>query len=147
MGLISPCFGTRSEIGAEIAASGAARHGPDGPLYPGTCRMLSTEERARLLPDTPHALRLNMAAAVALAGPLHWHDDRAGTVAARPEMFGAVVLARKDAPASFPLAVTVDDAAPGINDVVRGEALFAATHVHSMEERRGGKGMVSTGRY
>src|SRR3546814_2850286 len=64
MGLIYPCFCTRSEIAAEIAASGAAPHGPDGPLYPGTCRMLSPEERARLLPDTPHALRLDMTTAV-----------------------------------------------------------------------------------
>src|SRR3546814_10918702 len=77
-GLIYPCFCTRREIAAESAASGAAPHGPDGPLYPGTCRMLSTEERARLLPDTPHALRLDMTTAVALAAPLHWHDDRAG---------------------------------------------------------------------
>lgn len=132
MGLIYPCFCTRSEIAAEIAASGSAPHGPDGPLYPGTCRMLSPKERARLLPDTPHALRLDIMAAVALAGPLHWHDDRAGTVAARPEMFGDVVLARKDAPASYHLAVTVDDAAQGISDVVRGEDLFDATHVHRL---------------
>src|SRR3546814_10992592 len=69
MGLIYPCFCTRSEIAAEIAASGAAPHGPDGPLYPGTCRMLSTEERARLLPATPHSLRLDCATAVAPAAP------------------------------------------------------------------------------
>src|SRR3546814_19703117 len=96
MGLIYPCFCTRSEIAAEIAASGAAPHGPDGPLYPGTCRMLSNEERARLLPDTPHALRLDLTTALALAAPLHWHDDPAGTVATRYEMFGADGLARNE---------------------------------------------------
>src|SRR3546814_14733956 len=73
-----------------------------------------------------------MPTAVALAPPPHWQDDRAGTVAARPEMFGDVVLARKDAPASYHLAVTVGDAAQGITDVVRGEDLFAATHVHRL---------------
>src|SRR3546814_5642415 len=97
--------------------------------------MLSTEERARLLPDTPHALRLDMTTAVALAAPLHWHDDRAGTVAARPEMFGDVVLARKDAPASYHLAVTVDDAAQGLHDVVWGEDLFATSVIPRSEEK------------
>src|SRR3546814_5691485 len=130
MGLIYPCFCTRSEIAAEIAASGAAPHGPDGPLYPGTCRMLSTEERARLLPDTPYALWLDMTTAVALAAPLHWHADRAGTVAARPEMFGDSVLARKREPSSYHQAVTVDAAAPRLTDVVRGVDQFTATHVH-----------------
>lgn len=130
-GLAYPCFCTRGEIAAEIAASGAAPHGPDGPVYPGTCRGLTGVERAARL-AAPHAWRLDMAAAVERAGPLQWQDEIAGPVVARPEMFGDVVLARKDAPTSYHLAVTVDDAAQGVTHVVRGEDLFAATHVHRL---------------
>jgi len=123
MGLLYPCFCTR----ADIAASLSAPHGPDGPLYPGTCR-------ARAEPDLrrPHSWRLDMAAAVARTGPLTWHDAHAGTVAADPLSHGDVILARKDAPASYHLAVTVDDAAQDITHVVRGADLFAATHVHRL---------------
>jgi glutamyl-Q tRNA(Asp) synthetase len=132
-GLTYPCFCTRARIAAEIAASATAPHGPDGPLYPGTCRHLSEDERARrIAAGEPHAWRLDVAKAAALAGPLAWHDERAGIVAATPEIHGDVVLARKDAPTSYHLAVTVDDAAQGITDVVRGEDLFAATHVHRL---------------
>jgi len=132
-GLTFPCFCTRAQIAAEIAASVAAPHGPDGPLYPGTCRTLGEEERARrIAAGEPHAWRLDAAKAAALAGPLDWHDATAGTVAADPAAPGDVVLARKDAPTSYHLAVTVDDAAQGVTDVVRGEDLFAATHVHRL---------------
>jgi glutamyl-Q tRNA(Asp) synthetase len=65
-------------------------------------------------------------------GPLMWHDELAGDVIARPEMHGDVILARKDAPASYHLAVTIDDAAQGVTHVVRGRDLFAATHVHRL---------------
>lgn len=131
-GLVYPCFCTRKAIETEIAASGHAPHGPDGPVYPGTCRHLDAIERARRLTTEPHAWRLDMAAAVARAGPLVWHDAVAGDVAATPELFGDVVLARKDAPTSYHLAVVHDDALQGITDVVRGEDLFAATHVHRL---------------
>ncbi len=123
MGLLYPCFCTR----ADIAASLSAPHGPDGPLYPGTCRGMIDPDQAR-----PHSWRLDMAAAVALAGPLRWHDAHAGIVDADPRSHGDVILARKDAPASYHLAVTVDDAAQGISHVVRGADLFAATHVHRL---------------
>lgn len=124
-GLVYPCTCTRAEIAAEIAASASAPHGPDGPIYPGTCR------RRGSVPDRPHAWRLDMAAARAAAGPLAWREgDR--EVAAEPEQFGDVVLARKDAPTSYHLAVVVDDAAQNITDVVRGEDLRAATHVHRL---------------
>ncbi|MBO9380846.1 tRNA glutamyl-Q(34) synthetase GluQRS [Sphingomonas histidinilytica] len=133
MGLVYPCFCTRTRIAAEIAASAAAPHGPDGPLYPGICRDLGEDERAaRIAAGEPHAWRLDIARADALAGPLGWHDGVAGEVAATPEVHGDVVLARKDAPTSYHLAVTVDDAAQGVTDVVRGEDLFAATHVHRL---------------
>jgi glutamyl-Q tRNA(Asp) synthetase len=131
-GLIYPCFCTRSEIAAEIAASASAPHGPEGPVYPGTCRALSHSDRFRLLDEKPHAWRLDMAAALGrVKGPLAWNDD-GGEVVAQPERFGDVVLARKDAPASYHLAVTIDDAAQGITDIVRGKDLFAATHVHRL---------------
>jgi glutamyl-Q tRNA(Asp) synthetase len=123
MGLLYPCFCTR----ADIAASLSAPHGPDGPLYPGTCRGLAEPD-----PTRPHSWRLDMAAAVALAGELTWHDALAGTIRADPLSHGDVILARKDAPASYHLAVTVDDAAQGISHVVRGSDLFAATHVHRL---------------
>jgi glutamyl-Q tRNA(Asp) synthetase len=130
-GLVYPCFCTRAEIAREVAASASAPHGPDGPVYPGTCRGLSAGER-RVRMDEPHAWRLDMDRAVALAGPLEWIDDIAGSQTADPRAFGDVVLARKDAPASYHLAVTVDDAAQGVTHVVRGRDLFAATHVHRL---------------
>ncbi|MBC2776170.1 tRNA glutamyl-Q(34) synthetase GluQRS [Parasphingopyxis marina] len=135
-GLVYPCFCTRKEIAAEIAASASAPHpppsGPDGALYPGTCRHLSEAERQRRMAREPHGWRLDMGEAAALAGPLSWEDAEAGLVEATPEIHGDVVLARKDAPTSYHLAVTVDDAAQGISDVVRGRDLFEATHVHRL---------------
>ena len=121
-GLVYPCLCTR----ADIAASVAAPHGPDGPVYPGTCRGLTEPDLTR-----PHAWRLDMAKAAALAGPLRWIND-GEEVKASPEAFGDVVLARKDAPASYHLAVTIDDAAQGVTHIVRGRDLFAATHVHRL---------------
>ena len=131
LGLAYPCFCTRAAIAAEIAASAVAPHGPDGPVYPGTCRRLDDAERAERMAREAHAWRLDMAAASLAAGPLHWRDDETDILAA-PEAFGDVVLARKDAPTSYHLAVTVDDAAHGITDIVRGRDLFAATHVHRL---------------
>ncbi|WEK44983.1 MAG: tRNA glutamyl-Q(34) synthetase GluQRS [Candidatus Sphingomonas colombiensis] len=123
MGLLYPCFCTRAEISA---ASLSAPHGPE-PTYPGTCRAIDAVGRM----DEPHCWRLDMAKAVARVGPLEWSDNGA-VVAADPLAAGDVVLARKDAPASYHLAVTVDDAAQGISDVIRGRDLFAATHVHRL---------------
>lgn len=120
-GLVYPCRCTRAEIAAAAVASG-----PDGPIYPGTCR------EHPFAPDGPAAWRLDMARALAEAGPLTWHDERAGEQIARPELFGDVVLARKDAPGSYHLAVTLDDAADGVSVVTRGMDLFAATHVHRL---------------
>jgi len=120
--LLYPCFCTR----ADIAASAAAPHGPDGIVYPGTCRGLADPDLS-----APHAWRLDVARAAAVAGPLYWMDGETG-VQAEPEAFGDVVLARKDAPASYHLAVTLDDAAQGVTDVVRGRDLFAATDVHRL---------------
>lgn len=130
-GLVYPCFCTRSAIAAEIAASAAAPHGPDGPHYPGTCRRLPDEEQARRMAAEPHAWRLDVARAAAQAGLLCWRDGET-EVPAEPEAFGDVVLARKDAPVSYHLAVTVDDAAQAVTDIVRGRDLYHATHVHRL---------------
>lgn len=133
MGLLYPCFCTRRDIRAEIARSGQAPHGPDGPLYPGTCKRLDPGQRQeRLAAGDGHALRLDVAAAAARAGPLSWHDRDRGIQTAAPRLFGDVVLARKEVATSYHLAVTVDDALQGITLVTRGEDLFAATHVHRL---------------
>ncbi|WP_184114573.1 tRNA glutamyl-Q(34) synthetase GluQRS [Sphingomonas abaci] len=125
MGLVYPCFCTR----AEIAASLSAPHGA-AVAYPGTCRRLTPAEvQARM--GEPHCWRLDMARALALAGPLAWFDH-GRRVEADPAPQGDVVLARKDAPASYHLAVTLDDAAQGVTDIVRGVDLFDATHVHRL---------------
>lgn len=133
MGLLYPCFCTRKDIAREVEGAGYAPHGPDGPLYPGHCRHLPAPERAeRTVSGQPFALRLDMAEATRRIGPLSWHDRSRGEQTARPEMFGDVVLARKDTPASYHLAVTVDDALQGVTLVTRGEDLFDATHVHRL---------------
>jgi glutamyl-Q tRNA(Asp) synthetase len=129
--LLYPCFCTRKDIQREIADAGHAPHGPDGPVYPGTCRRLGVAERAaRMAAGTPYALRLKMDAAMAAAGPLAFTDRGAGRVAVDARPFGDVVLARKETPASYHLAVTVDDAAQGVTLVSRGRDLLPATHVH-----------------
>ncbi len=133
MQLVYPCFCSRREIQAEIARAASAPQGPDGALYPGTCRALSSGERERRLSeDRPHALRLDVAAALRKTGPLHWHDRARGTIAAQPELLGDVVLGRRDAPASYHLAVTLDDHRQAVSLVTRGEDLFAATHIHRL---------------
>ncbi|MDM7957827.1 tRNA glutamyl-Q(34) synthetase GluQRS [Blastomonas sp.] len=126
-GLVYPCFCTRSQI-----AAAGAQPGPDGLVYPGTCRLLGEAERERRMASEPHSWRLDMARAFAETDPLVWHDLEAGEQAARPDLFGDVVLARKDAPASYHLAVTLDDAHQQISPVVRGRDLFEATHVHRL---------------
>ena len=133
-GLLYPCFCTRKDIRAEIAAAGHAPHGPDGPLYPGTCRHLSPDERRRRQDSgAPFALRLDMEKAIAAAGhALTWTDRDRGCITADPAQFGDVVLARKDIPTSYHLAVTVDDHLQGITLVTRAEDLFPATHVHRL---------------
>jgi len=132
--LLYPCFCTRSAIKAEIEAASAAPHGFDGPVYPGTCRDLPPRERRdRVARGEAYALRLDMAKAAQMAkGPLIWKDRRKGDVEAAPLRHGDVVLARKDIPASYHLAVTVDDALQGVTLVTRGEDLFAATDIHRL---------------
>jgi len=132
-GMTYPCFCTRKDIEAEIARSPAAPHGPEGARYPGICRHLSDDERRRRMSaGEKYAVRLDVAKAMAAAGPLRWHDRRKGDIAADPASLGDVVLARKDIPTSYHLAVTVDDALQGVTLVTRGEDLFHATHIHRL---------------
>ena len=135
MGLVYPSFESR----AEIAAQATARD-PDGaPLYPGTAKTLGAAERSdRIASGAPYALRLDMAAALARMPRLTWTETgtgpegESGTVIANPAGWGDVILARKDTPTSYHLAVVVDDAAQGVTDVVRGRDLFHATSVHRL---------------
>jgi glutamyl-Q tRNA(Asp) synthetase len=131
-GLLYPCFCTRTDIAREIDASAAAPHAPDGsPVYPGTCRDLSEDERAaRIAAGERFALRLHVQRA--LDGPLSFEDEGQGTIVCDPAAFGDVVLARKDAPASYHLCVTHDDALQGVTLVTRGEDLRSATHLHRL---------------
>jgi glutamyl-Q tRNA(Asp) synthetase len=132
-GLIYPCFCTRAAIAAEIARAGTAPHGDHGSLYPGTCRALATEERLRrIMSGESFALRLDVAKALAQRAPLKWEEEGHGTITAEPQRLGDVVLARKDVPTSYHLAVTVDDALQGVTLVTRGADLFAATHIHRL---------------
>jgi glutamyl-Q tRNA(Asp) synthetase len=120
-GLLYPCVCTRRQI-----AETSSRTGLEGPIYPGTCKRRTPD------PSAPAAWRLDAEAALARTGPLVWHDDRAGPQTVDPRDFGDVVLVRKDAPASYHLAVTLDDAADGVTLVTRGTDLFAASPVHRL---------------
>lgn len=132
LGIVYPCFCTRKQIQAEIARSPSAPHGPDGPLYPGTCRNKSTDERQlRLQTGDAHAWRLNLTEALSVTGHrLTWIDTEKGEIAATPQKLGDVVLARKDTPTSYHLSVVVDDGLQGITHIVRGEDLWHATPIH-----------------
>jgi glutamyl-Q tRNA(Asp) synthetase len=133
-GLLYPCFCTRAEIKAEIAESPSAPHGPDGPIYPGTCLGITPAEAAfRKARGESFALRLNMAKALKQAGAdLAFEDATRGLIHADPAKFGDVILARKETPTSYHLAVTVDDHTQGITCVTRGDDLFEATHIHRL---------------
>jgi glutamyl-Q tRNA(Asp) synthetase len=116
---------------------------PDGaPLYPGMAKWLSAAERASMIGSgVPYALRLDMAAACARTGDLGWiehgqgPDVETGAVAARPEAWGDVILARKGTPTSYHLSVVIDDALQGVTEVVRGQDLFWSTSVHRVLQK------------
>ena len=144
MGLVYHAYLTRREIGDAVAAN-EARTGrawprdPDGaPIYPGDAAILGPEEIERRASDgAPHAVRLDMAKAMARLGgsPLNWREDGGSSsirVGADPSAWGDVVLARKETPTSYHLAVVVDDAIQGVTDVMRGRDLYHATSVHRL---------------
>lgn len=139
-GLLYPCFCTRAEIAAEVARAIEAPHdmslGPEGPIYPGTCRHLTdAQRRERIEKGAPYALRLNAQKAADKVGALSFTEKGAGpqgehgVIAVAPLLFGDIVLARKETPASYHLSVVVDDAFQGVTLVTRGNDLFAAAHI------------------
>ena len=138
MGLTYPCFCSRHDI----QQANPARRDPDGaPVYPGTCRQLSADQRARRMAQgEPHGVRLDLQRALAqpAAAGLQFCEQGAGPggetgrLAARPELWGDVILARKDIATSYHLAVVSDDALQGITHVTRGQDLFYATHIHRL---------------
>jgi glutamyl-Q tRNA(Asp) synthetase len=143
LGLVYPAFESRAEIARLIAKQEKEApwpRDPDGaPLYPGTARALALEARTRLTESgAPYALRLDMAAACARVGQLTWTErgegpaGETGTVAANPAAWGDVIIARKETPTSYHLAVAVDDSLQGITEVVRGQDLFWSTSVHRL---------------
>jgi glutamyl-Q tRNA(Asp) synthetase len=142
-GLLYPSFESRAEIAKLVEqreANGGWPRDPDGaPLYPGEAKLLSDDERARRFQSgAPFALRLDMAAACAAAGDLDWFErgegpeGETGNVAARPEAWGDVILARRETPTSYHLSVVIDDALQGVTEVVRGRDLFWSTSVHRL---------------
>jgi glutamyl-Q tRNA(Asp) synthetase len=129
LGVIYPCFCTR----ADITRAASAPHGPEGPIYPGTCRHLTPAERQRRIDSgEAYASRLDVERALERTGPQEWIDEGVGTIEMNPLLLGDVVLARKDTPASYHLAVTIDDAIQGVTLVTRARDLFPATHIHRL---------------
>lgn len=129
LGVIYPCFCSRKDI----ATASSAPHGPDGPLYPGTCRSIpEAEAAARQAAGEAFALRLDVAKARALCGPLEFTDEFAGRIEAYPEQFGDVVLARRDTPCSYHLCVAIDDDLQDVTLVTRAADLLPATHIHRL---------------
>jgi glutamyl-Q tRNA(Asp) synthetase len=139
-GLLYPCFCTRKEIADEIARADHAPQGAEGPIYPGTCRMLDEPaRRARIDTGAAFVLRLDIAKALTrITSPLTFQElgrgphGETGLQSATPARFGDVVLARKDMPASYHLAVVIDDSRQGVTHVTRGADLFAATSLHRL---------------
>ena len=130
-GLVYPCFCTRRAIADEISRIPNAPHGPEGPVYPGTCRKISADERSeRIALKKPHSWRLNSAMAAQACGKLTFRDLLHGTIPVRTESLGDVILARRDIATSYHLAVVTDDAEQGITIVTRGEDLLSSTHIH-----------------
>jgi glutamyl-Q tRNA(Asp) synthetase len=143
MGLVYPCFCTRSDVAGAVdklaAADGSWPRDPDGsPFYPGTCKQLSDQDKDRRIASGLHAaMRLDMQAALAWAqDKIGWSEYFEGSesrdVNAEPSLWGDAVIARKDVPTSYHLAVVVDDALQGVTDVVRGMDLFNATSLHRL---------------
>ena len=143
MGLVYSSFESRAEIARLVAAREARGPWPRDPdgvsLYPGEAKSMPDAERRRHTESgEPYALRLDMQAALRRAGALTWIETGAGpagetgTISANALAWGDVILARKETPTSYHLAVVVDDAAQGVTEVVRGRDLFHATSVHRL---------------
>ncbi|MEH6661217.1 MAG: tRNA glutamyl-Q(34) synthetase GluQRS [Parasphingorhabdus sp.] len=131
MGLLYPCFCTRSDM-RQLQQDGPQPEGPDGPIYAGTCRHLDPELAKKRAATEPHSWRIDVAKAAAITGPLQWMDERHGAQSCDPERLGDVILVPKDTPVAYHLAVTLDDARDGISHVVRGDDLYASTGIHRL---------------
>jgi len=143
MRLTFPAFESRAELAHLVAdreSHAREPRDPDGvPLYPGTARLMSEDERReRIAAGQPYAIRLDMDAAREWAGPLHWTETGSGpqgehgAIPAMPEAWGEVILGRKETPTSYHLSVAIDDALQGVTHVVRGQDLFWSTSVHRL---------------
>jgi len=136
LGLLYPCFCSRQDIARAVGDE--APRDPEGqPLYPGTCRHMTKEERAlRLARGDPAAWRIDMNRALGeLPASLTFSEESSGSAVdeiARPESWGDVVLVRKDIGTSYHIAVVIDDARQGVTHVVRGRDLFHATSIHRL---------------
>ena len=137
IGVLYPCFCARGDILTEIENSSGAPHdgimGPDGPTYPGTCRKLTRDlQNEGIASGKKYALRLDVRRAQDIVGIISWLDADTGEIRAEPEIFGDIVLARKDIMTSYHLSCTVDDHIQGISLVTRARDLALATHIHRL---------------
>ena len=137
IGVLYPCFCSRGDILTEIENSSGAPHdgimGPDGPTYPGTCRKLARDlQNEGIASGKKYALRLDVRRAQDIVGIISWLDADTGEIRAEPEIFGDIVLARKDIMTSYHLSCTVDDHIQGISLVTRARDLALATHIHRL---------------
>lgn len=139
-GLTYPCFCTRREIADITHAAEAPHFGPiESTIYPGTCRTRSPAERSRRLADgQSFAIRLDSARAAQRCGELAFAElgegpaGERGNIRVNPRALGDIVLARKDLPAAYHLAVVVDDAFQSVTLVTRGNDLFTATYAQRL---------------
>ena len=131
MGVIYPCFCTRSDIRREIERMASAPHAGEQGHYPGTCRHLAEERQRERMWQESYAWRLDAGKAMAIAGPvLSWQD---GHGRHHPVHVGSdVVIGRKDIGFSYHLAAVVDDALQGITHVIRGQDLAESTGIHRL---------------
>lgn len=135
LGVVYPCFCTRREIESELTGMRNAPHGPEGALYPGTCRDLNESKKSRFFAEREPAWRLHWEKAAHLVGRLTFFDEIHGPTTVDPGFLGDPILARRDIGTSYHLAVVIDDAAQEITHVVRGEDLLHATHLHRVLQK------------
>jgi glutamyl-Q tRNA(Asp) synthetase len=144
MGIIYPCFCSRKEIWNEVNRISNAPHnaviGGLGPIYPGTCRSMTLDEQEnRILSGHQHAFRLDTMRAIQIVRreqeDFHWEDLDYGKQAAKPEIFGDFIIARKDRATSYHLSVVIDDAAQSVDLVTRGDDLRDVTHIHFLLQK------------
>lgn len=133
MGLIYPCFCTRKDILAEITLATEAPHNRASFIYPGTCRHLSNNIRkTRIVNNVSHSFRLDIQKALELSKPIYWEEFPQERIRVQANYFGDIIIARKDIPTSYHLAVTLDDHVEGVTLVTRGEDLFESTHIQRL---------------